>query len=186
MRTMVPPRPTSREETPMSATNDLLEYAHAYGVAFDKGDLPMPSGLHMAIVACTDARLNPYGLLGPAEGDTHVIRNAGGVITDDKVRSLVKSQRLLGTREIRRTSRRPPGRAPDERRSPSVTPPQTSNSLWLGLRPTRSSPQEQRSRLPLLRDRRDTHRNHVSDHPTHHIGPTEGRRHQTDQPGFPG
>ena len=54
----------------------------------------------MAIVACTDARLNPYGLLGLAEGDTHVIRNAGGVITDDEVRSLVISQRLLGTREI--------------------------------------------------------------------------------------
>ena len=84
----------------MSATNDLLENAHAYGVAFDKGELPMPPGLHMAIVACTDARLNPYELLGLAEGDTHVIRNAGAVITDDEVRSLVISQRLLGTREI--------------------------------------------------------------------------------------
>src|SRR5665647_3989529 len=69
MRTMVPPRPTSRERTLMSATNDLLENAHAYGVAFDKGELPMPPGLHMAIVACTDARLNPYELLGLAEGD---------------------------------------------------------------------------------------------------------------------
>ena len=84
----------------MSATDDLLENAHAYGVDFDKGDLPMPPGLHIAIVACMDARLNPYGLLGLTEGDAHVIRNAGGVITEDEVRSLVISQRLLGTREI--------------------------------------------------------------------------------------
>ena len=84
----------------MSVTDDLLENARAYGVAFDKGGLPMPPGLHIAIVACMDARLNPYGLLGLAEGDAHVIRNAGGVITDDEVRSLVISQRLLGTREI--------------------------------------------------------------------------------------
>ena len=84
----------------MNVTDDLLENARAYGVAFDKGGLPMPPGLHIAIVACMDARLNPYGLLGLAEGDAHVIRNAGGVITDDEVRSLVISQRLLGTREI--------------------------------------------------------------------------------------
>src|SRR5450631_2838076 len=84
----------------MSVTDDLLENARAYGAAFDKGALPMPPGLHIAIVACMDARLNPYGLLGLTEGDAHVIRNAGGVITDDEVRSLVISQRLLGTREI--------------------------------------------------------------------------------------
>ena len=84
----------------MSVTDDLLENAHTYGAAFDKGELPMPPGLHIAIVACMDARLNPDGLLGLSEGDAHVIGNAGGVITDDEVRSLVISQRLLGTREI--------------------------------------------------------------------------------------
>jgi carbonic anhydrase len=84
----------------MSVTDHLLKNARAYEVAFDKGKLPMPPRLHIAIVACMDARLNPYGLLGLTEGDAHVIRNAGGVITDDEVRSLVISQRLLGTREI--------------------------------------------------------------------------------------
>src|SRR5204862_1542708 len=67
---------------------------------FDKGGLPMPPGKHVAVVACMDARLNPYGLLGLQEGDAHVIRNAGGVVTDDVIRSLTISQRLLGTREI--------------------------------------------------------------------------------------
>src|SRR4029079_14111630 len=84
----------------MSVTDDLLENARGYGAAFDKGHLPMPPALHLAIVACMDARLNLYGLLGLREGDAHVIRNAGGVITEDEVRSLVISQRLLGTREI--------------------------------------------------------------------------------------
>ena len=84
----------------MSVTDDLLENARGYGAAFDKGHLPMPPALHLAIVACMDARLNLYGLLGLHEGDAHVIRNAGGVITEDEVRSLVISQRLLGTREI--------------------------------------------------------------------------------------
>ena len=84
----------------MSVTDDLLENALSYSKVFDKGDLPMPPALPVAIVACMDARLNPYGLLGLSEGDAHVIRNAGGVITDDEVRSLVISQRLLGTREI--------------------------------------------------------------------------------------
>jgi len=84
----------------MSVTDDLLNNARAYAAAFDKGDLPMPPARHIAIVACMDARLNPYGLLGLSEGDAHVIRNAGGVITEDEIRSLVISQRLLGTREI--------------------------------------------------------------------------------------
>ena len=84
----------------MSATYDLLHHAEAYAAAFTKGDLPMPPALPVAVVACMDARLNPYGLLGLSEGDAHVIRNAGGVITDDEIRSLVISQRLLGTREI--------------------------------------------------------------------------------------
>ena len=84
----------------MSATDDLLTNARAYASHFDRGDLPMPPGLHVAVVACMDARLNPYGLLGLSEGDAHVSRNAGGVVTEDEVRSLTISQRLLGTREI--------------------------------------------------------------------------------------
>ncbi len=84
----------------MSTTDDLLESAKAYEASFDKGDLPMPPGRKIAIVACMDARLNPYGLLGLQEGDAHVIRNAGGVITEDEIRSLAISQRLLGTEEI--------------------------------------------------------------------------------------
>jgi carbonic anhydrase len=84
----------------MSTTDELLENAKAYEASFDKGDLPLPPGRKIAIVACMDARLNPYGLLGLQEGDAHVIRNAGGVITDDEIRSLAISQRLLGTEEI--------------------------------------------------------------------------------------
>ncbi len=84
----------------MSVTDDLLQNAKSYEASFDKGDLPMPPGRKVAVVACMDARLNPYGLLGLQEGDAHVIRNAGGVITDDEIRSLAISQRLLGTEEI--------------------------------------------------------------------------------------
>ena len=84
----------------MSVTDELLTNAEAYAASFTKGDLPMPPGEKVAIVACMDARLNPYGLLGLNEGDAHVIRNAGGVITDDEIRSLAISQRLLGTKEI--------------------------------------------------------------------------------------
>jgi carbonic anhydrase len=84
----------------MSVTDDLLANAERYAESFDRGDLPMPPGKHVAVVACMDARLNPYGLLGLSEGDAHVIRNAGGVVTDDEIRSLAISQRLLGTEEI--------------------------------------------------------------------------------------
>ncbi len=84
----------------MSVTDDLLRNNEAYAEAFDKGDLPLPPGKGVAVVACMDARLNVYGMLGLEEGDAHVIRNAGGVITDDEIRSLAISQRLLGTREI--------------------------------------------------------------------------------------
>ena len=84
----------------MSVTDELDENAARYGESFDSGGLPMPPAKGVAIVACMDARLNVYGLLGLAEGDAHVIRNAGGVITDDAIRSLAISQRLLGTREI--------------------------------------------------------------------------------------
>ena len=84
----------------MSVTNQLLEANTDYAAGFDQGHLPMPPGKHVAVVACMDARLNVYGMLGLQEGDAHVIRNAGGVITDDEIRSLAISQRLLGTREI--------------------------------------------------------------------------------------
>ena len=84
----------------MSVTDELLANAEKYAATFDKGHLPLPPARHIAIVACMDARLNPYGLLGLSEGDAHVIRNAGGVITADELRSLAISQRLLGTKEI--------------------------------------------------------------------------------------
>src|SRR5262245_1031599 len=84
----------------MSVTDDLLRNAQLYASTFDKGSLPMPPAKRVAVVACMDARLNPYGLLGLQEGDAHVIRNAGGVITEDEIRSLAISQRLLGTKEI--------------------------------------------------------------------------------------
>ena len=84
----------------MSVTDDLLANAEQYSATFDKGDLPLPPARNIAILACMDARLNPYGLLGLSEGDAHVIRNAGGVVTDDEIRSLAISQRLLGTKEI--------------------------------------------------------------------------------------
>ena len=84
----------------MSTIDQLVENAEAYAAGFDKNGLPLPPGRRVAIVACMDARLNPYGLLGLSEGDAHVIRNAGGVVTDDEIRSLAISQRLLGTDEI--------------------------------------------------------------------------------------
>ena len=84
----------------MSTTDELLRNAEAYASSFDKGDLHLPPGRKIAVLACMDARLNPYGLLGLQEGDAHVIRNAGGVVTDDEIRSLAISQRLLGTEEI--------------------------------------------------------------------------------------
>ena len=84
----------------MTVTDELLRNAAAYAASFNKGDLPMPPGKQIAVVACMDARLNVYGLLGLAEGDAHVIRNAGGVVTQDELRSLAISQRLLGTKEI--------------------------------------------------------------------------------------
>ena len=84
----------------MSVTDELLRNAEAYAAGFDKGELPLPPARKIAILACMDARLNPYGLLGLSEGDAHVIRNAGGVVTADEIRSLAISQRLLGTEEI--------------------------------------------------------------------------------------
>lgn len=84
----------------MSVIDELLADASRYTRSFTKGQLPMPPARQVAVVACMDARLNLYGLFGLAEGDAHVIRNAGGVITDDVVRSLAISQRLLGTRAV--------------------------------------------------------------------------------------
>jgi carbonic anhydrase len=84
----------------VSTIDDLLRNAEAYAASFDKGDLPLPPARKLAVVACMDARLNPYAILGLQEGDAHIIRNAGGVVTDDEIRSLSISQRLLGTEEI--------------------------------------------------------------------------------------
>ena len=83
----------------MSVTDEYLANNARYAQAFS-GPLPLPPSRNIAVVACMDARLNVYGLLGLNEGEAHVIRNAGGVITDDEIRSLAISQRLLGTREI--------------------------------------------------------------------------------------
>jgi carbonic anhydrase len=84
----------------MTVIDQLLENAESYAESFDKADLALPPARRIAIVACMDARLNPHALLGLEEGDAHVIRNAGGVITDDEIRSLAISQRLLGAEEI--------------------------------------------------------------------------------------
>jgi carbonic anhydrase len=84
----------------MSVTDELLENNAAYAESFEKGDLPLPPARGVAVVACMDARLDVHKILGLEEGDAHVIRNAGGVITDDEIRSLTISQRLLGTREV--------------------------------------------------------------------------------------
>lgn len=84
----------------MSVTDELVENNKRYAEGFDKGQLPIPPAKGVAVVACMDARLHVSKLLGLGEGDAHIIRNAGGVITDDGIRSLAISQRLLGTREI--------------------------------------------------------------------------------------
>jgi carbonic anhydrase len=84
----------------MSSTDELLANNEAYAASFDKADLPLPPGKKVAVVACMDARLDVGRALGLEEGDAHVIRNAGGVVTDDAIRSLAISQRLLGTEEI--------------------------------------------------------------------------------------
>jgi carbonic anhydrase len=84
----------------MSQTDELLRNNEVYAATFDKGELPIPPAKKLAIVACMDARMNLFGILGLHEGDAHIIRNAGGVVTDDEIRSLSISQRLLGTEEI--------------------------------------------------------------------------------------
>jgi carbonic anhydrase len=84
----------------MTVTDELVANARRYASTFSLGGLPLPPAKGVAVVACMDARLNIYGLLGLQEGDAHVIRNAGGVVTPDELRSLAISQRLLGTTEI--------------------------------------------------------------------------------------
>src|ERR1700738_5541315 len=84
----------------MSVTDQLLHNNETYAKSFTKGDLPLPPAKHVAVLACMDARLDVHNILGLEEGEAHVIRNAGGVATDDAIRSLVISQRLLGTEEI--------------------------------------------------------------------------------------
>ena len=83
----------------MSITDEYLANNEDYAAGFS-GPLPLPPSKHVAVVACMDARLNVYAILGLKDGEAHVIRNAGGVVTEDEIRSLAISQRLLGTREI--------------------------------------------------------------------------------------
>ena len=83
----------------MTVTDDLLANNAQYAESFE-GPLPLPPSKQLAVLACMDARLNVYDLLGLGDGESHVIRNAGGVVTDDEIRSLAISQRLLGTEEI--------------------------------------------------------------------------------------
>ncbi|NCF64073.1 MAG: carbonic anhydrase [Gammaproteobacteria bacterium] len=84
----------------MSIIDQILEHNEDYANRFDKGHLSMPPAKKLAAVVCMDARLETGALLALVEGDAHVIRNAGGVVTEDVIRSLTISQRLLGTREI--------------------------------------------------------------------------------------
>src|SRR6195952_995453 len=91
--------PAKRQEVHMSVTDEYLKNNEEYAKSFT-GPLPLPPSKHVAVVACMDARLDVYRILGLAEGEAHVIRNAGGVVTDDEIRSLAISQRLLGTTEI--------------------------------------------------------------------------------------
>jgi carbonic anhydrase len=84
----------------MSATDDLLQNASEYAASFDKGEVPLRPARKVAVLACMDSRMDLVGLLGLELGDAHMIRNAGGVVTDDAIRSLAISQRMLGTREI--------------------------------------------------------------------------------------
>src|ERR1700757_2528806 len=91
--------PATPEEALVTVTDDYLANNAEYASGFS-GPLPMPPGKHVAVVACMDARLDVYRILGLNEGEAHVIRNAGGVVTEDVIRSLAISQRLLGTTEI--------------------------------------------------------------------------------------
>jgi len=84
----------------VSVIDELLRNNEAFASSYDKADLPSRPAKKLAVVACMDARLDPHAILGLRRGDAHVLRNAGGVVTDDEIRSLAISQRLLGTEEI--------------------------------------------------------------------------------------
>jgi carbonic anhydrase len=84
----------------MSTTDILLRNNETYSRGFTKGELPLPPAKGVAVIACMDARLDVHKILGLQEGDAHVIRNAGGAVTDDAIRSVAISQRLLGTKEV--------------------------------------------------------------------------------------
>src|SRR4030042_1556583 len=84
----------------MSALDDLLASNERYAASFSKGDLPVPPARKVAVLTCMDARLDPERFLGLEEGDAHIIRNAGGRASDDAIRSLVISYKLLGTKEF--------------------------------------------------------------------------------------
>jgi len=84
----------------VTVIDELVRNNESYASSFDKGDLPLPPARRVAVLACMDARLDVHKILGLEEGAAHVIRNAGGVVTEDAIRSLVISQRLLGTEEI--------------------------------------------------------------------------------------
>ena len=84
----------------MTATQEMLQANQKFAEQFDKGELPMPPARHAAVLACMDARLHPAKFLGLEIGDAHVIRNAGGRASDDAIRSLIISSRLLGTNEF--------------------------------------------------------------------------------------
>src|SRR3954447_3678529 len=83
----------------MAVRDEVLEANRSYAESFDKGDLPVPPGRRFAVVTCMDARLDPARFLGLEEGDAHVVRNAGGLVNDETIRSLVISHHLLGTQE---------------------------------------------------------------------------------------
>jgi carbonic anhydrase len=83
----------------MSVVDEVTQANEQYSSGFAKGDLPMPPGRKLAVVTCMDARLDPARFLGLEEGDAHVIRNAGGIVNDETIRSLVLSHHLLGTQK---------------------------------------------------------------------------------------
>jgi carbonic anhydrase len=98
-RGILPAQPCTWEVAAVSVTDEYLQNNAAYALTYS-GPLPVRPSRHLAVVACMDSRLKIFGLLGMGDGESHVIRNAGGVVTDDVIRSLVISQRLLGTTEI--------------------------------------------------------------------------------------
>lgn len=84
----------------MSATDEFVRNNQGYAAAFDSGHLPTPPRKQVAVVTCMDSRMDIFAILGLNNGEAHIIRNGGGVVTDDVIRSLAISQRKLGTREI--------------------------------------------------------------------------------------